>query len=81
VRAEYKNELTELIEREPFNQEREKRRKGPGRVVGAADDQTSSEKHRRRATRCRFQACLDRGKRLEDRELDWDISKIQRGQG
>jgi hypothetical protein len=30
VRAEYENELTELIEREPFIQEREKRRKGSG---------------------------------------------------
>jgi hypothetical protein len=28
VRAEHENELTELIEREPFIQEREKRRKG-----------------------------------------------------
>jgi hypothetical protein len=45
VRAEYKNELTELIEREPFIQEHEKRRKGSGRAVGADGDRTSSEKH------------------------------------
>jgi hypothetical protein len=45
VRAEYENELTELIEREPFIQEREKRRKGLGRDIGADGDRTSSEKH------------------------------------
>jgi hypothetical protein len=44
VRAEYENELTELIEREPFIREREKTRKGSGRVVGADGDQTSLEK-------------------------------------
>jgi hypothetical protein len=48
----------------------EKKRKGSGRVVGADGDRTSSEKYRRRATRRRFQAWLDRGKRLEDQELD-----------
>jgi hypothetical protein len=45
VRVEHENKLTELIEREPFIQEREKRRKGSGRVVGADGDRTSSEKH------------------------------------
>jgi hypothetical protein len=45
VRAEHENELTELIEREPFIREREKTRKGSGRVVGADGDRTSSEKH------------------------------------
>jgi ribosomal protein L19E len=54
VRAEYENELTELIEREPFIQECEKRRKGSGRVVGADGDRTSSEKHWRPATRVVF---------------------------
>jgi hypothetical protein len=54
VRAECKNELTELVEREPFIQEREKRRKGSGQVIGADGDRTSSEKYRRRATRRRF---------------------------
>jgi hypothetical protein len=45
VRAERENELTELIEHEPFIQEREKRGKGSGGVVGADGDRTSSEKH------------------------------------
>jgi hypothetical protein len=45
VRAEHENELTELIEREPFIQEREKTRKGSGRVDGADGDQTSSKKY------------------------------------
>jgi hypothetical protein len=45
VRAEHENELTELVERETFIRKREKRRKGSGRVVGADDDRTSSEKH------------------------------------
>jgi hypothetical protein len=56
VRAEHENELTELVEHEPFIRKRKKRRKGSGRVVGADGDQTSSEKYRRRATRRRFQA-------------------------
>jgi hypothetical protein len=45
VRAELENELTELIEREPFIREREKRRKGPCRVIEADGDRTSPEKH------------------------------------
>jgi hypothetical protein len=45
VRAEHENELTELVEREPFIWEREKKRKGSSRVVGADGDRTSSEKH------------------------------------
>jgi hypothetical protein len=45
VRAEHENELTELIEHEPFIQEREKRRKGSRGVIGAYCDRTSSEKH------------------------------------
>jgi hypothetical protein len=56
VRAECENELTELVEREPFIREREKIRKGSGRVIGADGDRTSSEKYRRRATRRHFQA-------------------------
>jgi hypothetical protein len=35
VRAERENELTVLVEHEPFIWEREKRRKGSGRVVRA----------------------------------------------
>jgi hypothetical protein len=38
VRAERENKLTELVEREPFIQEREKTRKGSGRVIGADSD-------------------------------------------
>jgi hypothetical protein len=38
VRAEHENELTELIEREPFIHECEKRRKGSGGVVGDDGD-------------------------------------------
>jgi hypothetical protein len=45
VRAECENELTELVEREQFIREREKRRKGLGQVVGADGDRTSLEKH------------------------------------
>jgi hypothetical protein len=45
VRVEHENELTALVEREPFIREREKRRKGSGLVVGADGDRTSSEKH------------------------------------
>jgi hypothetical protein len=56
VRAEHENKLTELVEHEPFIGEREKRRKGSGQVIGADDDRTSSKKHRRLATRHRFQA-------------------------
>jgi hypothetical protein len=56
VRAERENELTVLVEHEPFIQEREKRKKGSGRVVRADGDRTSSEKYRRRATRRHFQA-------------------------
>jgi hypothetical protein len=44
VRVEHENELTELVEHERFIREREKRRKGSGRVVGADGDRTSSEK-------------------------------------
>jgi hypothetical protein len=56
VRAEHENELTELVEREPFIWEHEKRRKGSGRVIGADDDRTTLEKYRRQATRHHFQA-------------------------
>jgi hypothetical protein len=56
VRAERENELTELVEREPFIQEREKTKKGSSRVVGADSDRTLSKKHCRRATRRHFQA-------------------------
>jgi hypothetical protein len=45
VGTEHENELTELIECEPFIREREKTRKGLGRVVEADGDRTSSEKH------------------------------------
>jgi hypothetical protein len=45
VRVEHENELTELVERERFIREREKRRKGSGRVVGADGDRTSSKKN------------------------------------
>jgi hypothetical protein len=45
VRAEHENEPTELVEHERFIQEREKIRKGSGRVVGADGDRTSFEKH------------------------------------
>jgi hypothetical protein len=45
VRAEHENELTGLVEREPFIREREKRRKGSGRVIGSDGDRTSSGKH------------------------------------
>jgi hypothetical protein len=40
VRAEHENELIELVERERFIPEREKRRRGTGRVVGADGDRT-----------------------------------------
>jgi hypothetical protein len=56
VWAEHENELTELVECEPFIWECEKRSKRSGRVIGADGDRTSSEKHRTRATRRRFQA-------------------------
>jgi hypothetical protein len=45
VRAECENELTKLVEREQFIREREKRRKGLGRVIGTDGDRTSSKKH------------------------------------
>jgi hypothetical protein len=45
MRAEHENKLTELVEHEPFIREREKRRNGSGRVVGADGDRTSSKKH------------------------------------
>jgi hypothetical protein len=45
VRAERENELTELVEREPFIREREKKRKGSSRVIGADSDRILSEKH------------------------------------
>jgi hypothetical protein len=45
VRAKHENELTVLVEHKQFIWEREKERKGSGRVVGTDGDRTSSEKH------------------------------------
>jgi hypothetical protein len=55
VRAEHENKLTEPVERERIIREREKRRKGSGRVVGSYDSRAHSKKNAEIKLRFRFE--------------------------